>query len=190
MKIPAPVPSLEGASVGRAFVLQVLDRNQGDATMSERRRSMTVTLGAVASPDQTRQPADPAARPDFGELNVFRRGCLSALPDGLVDPRLRTGFCLFLLGAVDRYWYRLHLDDSRFQPYAEDLLCGFGLRPQTAATIVSAIPQLMEDDAARRAILEGAEVFDAWRETNDPNVMLRLMELAAVWKRNGFGIRA
>lgn len=53
------------------------------------------------------------------------------------------------LGAADRYWYRLHLDDSRFQLYAEDLLCGFGLRPQTAATIVSALPQLMGDDAAR-----------------------------------------
>jgi len=156
--------------------------------MPERHRSMTATLGAAAPPDQTRQSAHPAARPDFGELEVFRRACLSALPEGLVEPKLRTGFCLFMLGAADRYWFRLHLDDSRFQPYAEDLLCGLGLRPQTAATIVSALPQLMGDDAARSAILEGAEVFDAWRETDDPNVMLRLRDLAPGWKRDGFGV--
>jgi hypothetical protein len=149
---------------------------------------MTVAPGTVVPPDREQQwesPArDPEQAPGVSDVEIFRQSCLSAMPTGLDEPGVRTNFCLFLLGAADRCWYRLRLDDTRFQAYAEQLLYGFGLRPQTAATMVSALPQLMESESARAAILEGAEVFDAWRETQDPNVILRLLELVPAWKRD------
>ena len=128
----------------------------------------------------------PRGTPDairISELEPFIQGCLSLLPDSLEEGRLRLGFLLFTLGAVDRFWAIHGLDDRRFQPYAEQVLERFGVSPGVAATLVAALPQLPGDPFALETLRQGAETLESWVLSRDPNVALGLHELMAHWRR-------
>jgi hypothetical protein len=121
--------------------------------------------------------------PRLMELEPFLLACESLLPESLSEGRVRLGFLLFAMGAVDRFWSVRQLDDGRFQPYAAALLERFGLSADQAATLVAALPGLPGDAFALGILCEGGDVLESWLESRDPNVTLRLTELIAQWRQ-------
>jgi hypothetical protein len=146
---------------------------------------------ALPAEDHSAEALEPTARevPRIPALEPFVEGCAAALPelsDGDSGPRL--GFSLFLLGAADRFWERSRLDDGRFPAYAEGLLRRLGMNAPEAATLAASTPRLAEaDERAREALAEGAETLDAWLDSHDSNLFLRLTELVPRWRRLSVG---
>ena len=116
-------------------------------------------------------------------LQPFLDGCMSVVPDTRLTRRARTGIFLFMLGAADRLWARLSLDDARFPAFAATLLRQRGLSADEALTLAYALPSVREDESARECLLEGAATLDVWLDGHDANAILRLGELIAGWQR-------
>ena len=121
--------------------------------------------------------------PLIRELEPFLQGCASVLSESRGDGRSRLGYLLFALGAVDRFWSVRGLDDARFPPYATGLSQRSGIPADQAATLVAALPRLTEEAFACRALLQGGDALESWLQSRDPNVVLRLTELVAEWRR-------
>jgi hypothetical protein len=118
-------------------------------------------------------------------LQPFLHACLTILPSDRLTRNERLGTLLFFLGAADRLWCRLDLDDNRFPAFAESLLVLHGLSSAQAVTLVSTLPQVHEITAARSALLEGAETLEQWLGGHDNNSVMRLSELIVQWRRMG-----
>jgi hypothetical protein len=120
-------------------------------------------------------------------LHAFAQACLAALPDSVerMSPGQTLGLCLFLLGAADRMWSRLGLDDRRYPAAAEAILAELGVAPHKAATIVAALPQTVQDSFARDTLLQGADTFERWYDGTDSDSVLLLSDLVAEWAAAG-----
>ena len=121
--------------------------------------------------------------PRLKVLQPFIDACLSMLPDPPPTGNARLGFLLFLLGAADRLWQRLDLDETRFPAFAMALLQRHGLPAPEATTLAFALPQVGEEGMARDALVEGAETLEDWLDGHDGNSVMRLGELITRWRR-------
>jgi hypothetical protein len=133
---------------------------------------------AMGSPEATE-----GNEPRLRELEPFLEACMSLAPEPSEGEQVRLGFVLFALGAADRFWSLYGLDEHRFPAYAERLLARFGTAPEKAATLVAALPQVAGDPLGDHALREGGDTLDSWLQSRDPNVVLRLKELVAQWRR-------
>lgn len=151
-------------------------------------RKQTTPDGRVSSYATPTMPDSPAPPdPALRLMQPFIDACLAVLPERTLTGPGRIGFVLFLVGAADRMWQQHGLDPHRFAGFAAHLLQLHGVEADAAATIALNLPRLPEDQAARAALAEGAEVFSLWHEGHDPNVVLRITQLAPGWQRGGFG---
>jgi len=128
-------------------------------------------------------PASETGDSDIPELEPFLQGCLILFPEVSDEVGPRTGFFLFVLGAVDHFWQRFQLDDSRYGAYAQRLLRRFGLDWEQAASLVEALPRLPRQGPAWDALCNGAQTLALWLDSRDTNVMLRVKELIPEWRR-------
>lgn len=144
---------------------------------------MTPDGRVVTYADHDAEQARAGRDPRLQVLQPFIDACLSVLPDGPFTGNARTGVFLFLLGAADRFWWRMGLDDQRFPAFAESLLQMHGLSPAEAATLAMSLPQVRERPEAREALLEGSETLEHWLDGHDNNSVLRLQELVLHWQR-------
>jgi hypothetical protein len=119
-------------------------------------------------------------------MQSFIDACQMMLPDGFSTGNARIGLFLFLLGASDRMWQRLNLDDSRFPPFATSLLESLGVAASAATALCAELPQLRHSAVAREALLEGAESMDIWLDGHDPNSLLRLKDLVLQWQKTSW----
>jgi len=131
----------------------------------------------------TREPDETPPVHRIRTLRVFFRACLTTLPDKPLDAKARTGFFLFLLGATDRYWHRLGLNDEQFPVFTEALMAENGISEAEATTLSAALPQVREQEFGRDALLEGAEALDLWLDSHDKNAVMRVGELIQQWSR-------
>lgn len=123
-------------------------------------------------------PPEEAAR----VMQPFVDACLAVVPERPLSTGGSLGPFLFLLGAADRFWQRLGLDDRRFPAFAAELLKSQGgVAASEAVTISAALPQLRDVPTASAVIAEGAAVMDTWLDSHDPDAVLRITELLPQW---------
>lgn len=115
-------------------------------------------------------------------LEPFLDSCLTMLPDQPLTGRARTGVFLFMLGAADQLWQRLDLDDTRFPEFAAALLQRYEVGAPEAVTLAFALPEVRSEPFAKKSLIEGAETFNLWMDSHDPNCLLRLKDLIEDWK--------
>jgi hypothetical protein len=137
----------------------------------------------ITDADHAAAPTRFGGDPRLQALQPFIDACLTVLPDGPLAGNVRLGVFLFLLGAADRLWQRLSLDEQRFPAFAEALLELHGLSAEEAATLALTLPQIRDNEAAREVLLEGAETLDHWLDGHDSNSVLRLNELVLHWRQ-------
>ena len=149
----------------------------------------------AAQPDPGRHVAQPpgtspydamAGRSNGSTLVAFVSGSIAVLPQLPGETAGRVCLQLFLVGAADRFWARYRLHDGGFLRVVSGLLARHGLPGNETAALIEALPELRQDPGARRIMQQGADELDEWLDSRDNNVVLRLQELMAGWRRNRF----
>jgi hypothetical protein len=132
--------------------------------------------------DTAKAPVTDRRRPVIPPpIRPFVDGCAALLPNDIDPDRVRLGFCLFLIGAADRFWHRKGLDGARFPNVAAAILEQQGIDAAAATTLASVLPQVRETGRGRELILEGAELMDLWLDSRDANCLLQVTDLARAW---------